>query len=188
MLRDATRPAHQRLERALPLGDPGLTLDAYRRILEALYGFYEPLEADLETTAGTSSGERVPIGGRQKVWRLRADLRALGARDASLDALPRCRCLPEVTTYARALGCLYVVEGATLGGSIVARALREHFGLGPNTGASFFHGYGVETGAMWRSFLAHLEASPASPAEVMGAALDTFRAYERWLRERRALR
>src|SRR6185437_6683163 len=46
-LKEATAPLHDSVERALPLAAPGLTLDAYRRILAAFLGFYVPLEAAL---------------------------------------------------------------------------------------------------------------------------------------------
>jgi heme oxygenase len=126
--------------------------------------------------------------GREKLWRLRDDLRAFGSTEGSIDALPRCTWVPEIATVPSALGCLYVTEGATLGGRIVARAVREHLGLGPSTGASFFEGYGAATAAMWRSFLDHLNASAPSPAEVLGAATETFVALERWLTTRGVLR
>jgi heme oxygenase len=186
-LRTATRSAHQRLEAALPLTDPGLTLEAYRGIVEAFYGFYAPLEAGLARVAeGSASG--LPIHGREKLGRLRGDLKALGATDASLDALPLCAAVPDLSTPGAAFGCLYVVEGATLGGRVIVRALRAGLGLGPTTGAAFFDGYGVETGAMWVSFCVQLVASPWDRGDTLAAAVATFVELERWLRQRGTLR
>jgi heme oxygenase len=185
-LRAATRSAHQRLEAALPLTDPGLTIDAYRVIVEAFHGFYAPLEAGLAKMATMSPG--FPADGRQKLGRLRSDLRALGASGASVDALPRCPAIPALLTPGAAFGCLYVVEGATLGGRVIVRKLRDHLGLGPMTGAAFFDGYGAETGAMWTSFCTQLDASPWPRAETLAAAVETFVELERWLGARGALR
>ena len=185
-LRAATRSVHQRLEATLPLTDPGLSIDAYRVIVEAFHGFYVPLEDLLAKMAAISPA--VPIDGRQKLGRLRSDLRALGASDAGVDALPLCPAVPALTTPGRALGCLYVVEGATLGGRVIVRKLRDHLGLGPTTGAAFFDGYGVETGAMWTSFCTQVDASPWPRAETLAAAVETFVALERWLGARGALR
>jgi heme oxygenase len=185
-LRAATRTVHERLEAALPLTDPGLTLAAYRVIVEAFHGFYAPLEPRLAKAAELSAGG-VPVGGREKRGRLRGDLLALGASDASVDALPLCAAVPDVTTPGAALGCLYVLEGATLGGRVIVRKLRD-LGLGPTTGAAFFDGYGVETGRMWASFCVQLVASPWERAETVAAAVATFVEFERWLRARGALR
>ncbi len=186
-LREATKEAHERLGRALPLTSPELTLDTYRVVVEAYYGFHAPLEPRLVAAAATSDGA-VPIRGREKLWRLRRDLRALGSTDGRIAALPQCSWVPDVSTVQRTLGCLYVIEGATLGGRIVARSVREHLGLGPSTGASFFEGYGPATGAMWRSFLECLNACETSRAEVVEAAVETFGALERWLSGRSVLR
>lgn len=186
-LREATKGIHERLGRALPLTNAELTLDAYRDVIEAYYGFLAPLETRLAVAASKSDG-LVPMRGREKLWRLRQDLRALGSTDGRIEALPRCTWVPEVSTVPRALGCLYVVEGATLGGRIVARAVGEHLGLGPSTGATFFDGYGPATGAMWRSFLDCLKACTTSRDEAVEAAVDTFAALERWLSVRGVLR
>jgi heme oxygenase len=183
-LRLATREAHERLETALPLTDPRLTRDAYRRLVEAFHGFYVPLEARL---AGVASAASAPAHERQKLVRLRADLLALGATEAGIDALELCPTVPEVATPGAALGCRYVVEGATLGGRVIAHALAKHLGLGPTTGAAFFEGYGVETATRWASFRVELDASPWPRAETLAAAVATFLDLERWLRARGAL-
>jgi heme oxygenase (biliverdin-IX-beta and delta-forming) len=186
-LRAATRAAHERLEAGLPLTHPGLTLEAYRGIVEAFYGFYAPLEARLARLAeGSASG--LPIHGREKLGRLRADLTALGATEARIDVLPLCAAIPDVSTPGAAFGCLYVVEGATLGGRVIVRSLRDRLRLGPTTGAAFFDGYGVDTGPMWASFCVQLAASPWERAETLAAAVATFVELERWLRQRGALR
>lgn len=181
-LREATRVIHERLERALPLTEPKLTVAAYRVIVEAFYGFYGPLEGRLVRMDG------LPIHGRNKVWWLRADLRALGASDAQVESLAVCANLPDVSTPARALGCLYVLEGATLGGRVIVRALGDHLGLSLENGAAFFEGYAAETRAMWRSFLGHLNASAEPRAEIIAAAVATFTSFEDWLANQGALR
>jgi heme oxygenase len=46
-LKSETRPHHERAERTVRLLEPGLTLEDYRRHLEALHGLFAPLEAEL---------------------------------------------------------------------------------------------------------------------------------------------
>jgi heme oxygenase len=185
-LRAKTREVHERLERALPLTDPDLTVDAYRVVVEAFYGFYAPLEPRLAALATGSDGAVPRRDG--KVSRLRADLRALGSSEMRVESLPLWACAPEEMTFARGMGCLYVVEGATLGGRVIVRALRDRLGIGPATGAAFFEAYGDQTGAMWRSFVTHLDSFPWPPAETAAAAMDTFLAFEYWLRAQGAAR
>jgi heme oxygenase (biliverdin-IX-beta and delta-forming) len=186
-LRRATRSAHDRLEARLPLLWPAASTVAYRRILEALFGFHAPLEARLTEVSKTFA----PLAWepRRKVLLLRTDLLALGATPAGIDALPRCEALPPVASAAEALGCLYVVEGATLGGRVIARRLRS-VGVSPASGGRFFHGYGAATGRMWTQFVEHLEGSSGTRAQrerTVATAVDLFGALEGWLERTGAL-
>jgi heme oxygenase len=51
-LKTETRPHHERAEKAVRLLEPGLTPDGYRRHLEALHGFYAPMEEVLAERLG----------------------------------------------------------------------------------------------------------------------------------------
>jgi heme oxygenase len=74
-------------------------------------------------------------------------LRVLGVDQLHLDdAQPLAR-----ANLNFAVGCLYVLEGATLGGQFISRHLAT-LGIGPANGGLFFHGYGAKTGEMWKSF------------------------------------
>ncbi len=66
------------------------------------------------------------------------------------------------------LGSIYVIEGSALGGRIVAPHLKTTLGIGPGHGASYFHGFGSQTGDMWRDYrvLASLEIGESSKAVV----------------------
>jgi heme oxygenase len=167
------------IERALPLASPGLTLDAYRHILSAFLGFYEPIEAGLIRVATKWSD--LDLHGREKVPRLRHDLAALGVSEAGLAAIPTCPAVPRIDGVPRALGCMYVLEGATLGGRMIERNLEQRLALDERSGAAFFHAYGAETGAMWRSFVARLNRQPPPFEAVLAAAVETFEYFEGWL-------
>ncbi len=184
-LRLETRERHVSIERALPLGEQRLQIDSYRRILKAFLGFYEPFETQLNRLASRLPNV-IPVQGRYKVPLLRGDLRALGLCEGELAAIPRCPCLPSIACPTTALGCMYVAEGATLGGQVISRRLKEHLGLEPGNGASFFAGYGVNTGAMWRSFVARLDAELPPYQGFVAAAAETFDCFARWLRARGA--
>ena len=180
LLRDRTRTAHDRAEEALPLLDASLEAARYRAILAGFWGFHAALEPRLAAVAelrelGVDPGER------RKLPRLEHDLRTLGADPARLPVAGK---VPNVESAAAALGCMYVLEGATLGGRVISRHLAAR-GIGPDTGGAFFAGYGDATGEMWKSFSAaigaYAEAHPESTDRIIHAADETFTLLERWL-------
>ena len=125
--------------------------------MEAFYRTLEPRLA--RTLAETMPSEYlVP-----RVTRLRADLDAL-----SLDW----RSLPEtvIPLDADGLGALYVLEGAAIGGQVIARHLDARLGFR----SAFFGGEGV--GPRWRAFRALLDAS--DDVGVVEGATATFLAFE----------
>lgn len=186
-LRQATRDAHGRLERRMPFMAPDFDLAAYRRLLGAFHGFYRPLEALLAAPAQAIAGLDWPE--RVKLPLLARDLRALGMTTAEIDALPPCGGLPALHERGRVLGCLYVLEGSTLGGQVVQRLLGQRLGADAGGALAFFGSYGPEVGARWRGFLRCLDAAPDAPlAEAAEqGAIDTFHALETWLQQRKAL-
>jgi heme oxygenase len=179
-LKAETAAVHARLEDALDLLGPSMDRDAYRRVLERFYGYYAALEPVL-AEAGASTG--MAGAERAKAPRLAADLAALGLTEAAIAALPRCAALPALDSPGAAWGCLYVVEGSTLGGQLMARHYGQTLGVTPEAGCSFFSGYGRETGARWGAFVTALDAHDTAEvrAQAPAAALDTFHTLARWM-------
>jgi len=184
-LKSETRPHHERAERVVRLMEPGLTPAGYRRHLEALYGLYLPLEGALAARlSGLFPELRLPE--RWKLPLLETDLRALGHDEASLARLPRLPSPPPLPGVPEALGALYVLEGATLGGQLLLRHLTRHFEGVPVGGFAFFRAYGETVGPMWKAFgeaLPRACPDPALAPRVVRGAQDTFEAFEAWLRE-----
>jgi heme oxygenase len=81
---------------------------------------------------------------------------------------------------------MYVLEGATLGGRVVSRSIHETLSIDARGAGSFFHAYGTETAPMWRSFVERLNRQPPPFDDIVGAALETFERFERWLLDRGA--
>ena len=188
-LKRETAEQHARVEAMLPLLDAGLTRDAYRRVLAAFYGFHRPLEPALWSAPGLAA-LGLHAAERRKVPLLERDLRALGLDDAALAALPDCARLPDVGTLPHAVGCLYVLEGATLGGRVIERRLVRTLGVDAARGGAFFASYGERVGPMWAAY----RAAAARYAEeggdenaVVAAAVETFASLARWLEERGSL-
>ena len=186
-LKRATADVHRRLETELGLLDPDLSLDRYRRILESFFGFYAPVEADMARLA--SAGLAVGFPMRARTGLIESDLRSIGLSRRELAALPRCAEPPRLSSRAQLAGCLYVVEGACLGGQYIAPVLRERLGLDESRGASFFVGDADGTRARWSLFLGWLEElvqGGAKTGEIVASARATFRALARWVEEGRA--
>ena len=179
-LRAETRAEHDAIEAALDMTGNGLTREVYRRVLERFYGFYAPLEPAIRAVGGWAD-RGLDLDARRKGPLLEADLRTLGV-DAPT-ALPLCDDLPHLVTPADCFGCLYVLEGSTLGGQFISRHVHRVLGVTPETGGRFFHGYGDKTGEMWQSFRAAVTGFVVSPADqdaTVAAAKDTFRKLHRW--------
>jgi heme oxygenase len=79
------------------------------------------------------------------------------------------RVFPVIETKAEALGALYVVEGSTLGGKKILKALRSH-GVSTDD-LHFLDPYGNDTRAYWCSFLRVLEHETAHQQSTMNACV-----------------
>lgn len=186
-LRLETRNEHEAVEQVLDLMAASLTREGYRRRLEQFYGFYAPLEKALLLRGKDKSTQSLPpstgsalVSRLNKSALLKKDLHRLGI--ATRD-LPLCPALPPQHTHADILGALYVMEGATLGGRLITQHIRATLGITPNTGGSFFEGYGYNTGKMWQT-MRQLLVNGASDASTENAivtnAITTFASLRRW--------
>lgn len=185
-LRETTAEAHRRVEAQLGLLELDLTVERYRAVLGWFYGYYEPLEQGLAGAAVTGPPRGFSISRRAP--RLERDLVSLGATRGDLAALPRCADLPTLATRAHVAGCLYVIEGASLGGQVITRSLGQRLGITPRSGGAFFAGEGPNTAARWRAVLGWLEQLAAEDAccdAVVASACETFATMERWFADRR---
>jgi len=179
-LKAETRGEHTAMEGTLDVMRDDFSLGDYRHLLERYFDFYAPVEAQLACVL-PSALPGLDFETRRKLPLLRADLAVLGGR--AEDTLAVGNALPPLHTPAQAVGCLYVLEGATLGGQIISRHVRRTLGLTPETGARFFHGNGARTAGMWRTFRAALDgfaADPATADAVVESANATFRSMRRW--------
>lgn len=147
----ATSASHRALEDQLPLMNADLSREDYCQFVSRFFGFYAPLETQLLASPHLHQFA-FDYASRQKTPRLAQDLLALGSTATALAAMPRCTDLPDCTTPEQLLGCLYVIEGATLGGRSITRHLQTHLSLTPESGAAFFDGYGAQTGSHWKAF------------------------------------
>lgn len=166
----------------MPVLDPRMSRETYCQLLRRFWGYYAPLEDSLRTEIEIYwPDDEYICSERAKAPQLAKDLHALGEFS---ELLERCSNLPELKTPAQILGCLYVIEGATLGGQIISKHLLANLGIGPETGAAFFNGYGLSNGNQWQSFRLFL-TSNAEPMyqdnEIVVSANATFQTLSQWL-------
>jgi heme oxygenase len=186
-LKRETAGLHKRLEAQLGLIEPEFSIQRYLRVLEIFYGFYAPVEASLVrlTAAGPPLG--FPLRARSEL--IESDLLALGLFRHELAELPRCTNLPRLSCPEDLAGCLYVLEGACLGGQVIAPTLRQRLGVDKGSGASFFVGDAEATSARWILVLTWLDAlvrAGARSEEIAASACATFLTLARWVEQQGA--
>ena len=184
LLKDVTRDSHLALERQMPLLDPALRPETYRHMVQQLFTYHRPLEAALLSSPGFAE-LGIAYAERAKTVRLARDLEASGLSIRDIEQLCDCESLPPLAHPSHIFGCLYVLEGATLGGQIVARHLLASLGLTADSGASYFSGYGVDTGPRWKAFCGLLTAYAArtdDQDDIVAGANATYATLSAWMR------
>lgn len=185
-LREVTEPAHERMHHHAGFAGAAagnIALDDYRSLLARLLGFHRAFEAAGDSAVRAGNFD-LALAERARAPMLVEDLIDLGMDRDDVDALPLARNVGVPTSEAGWLGALYVIEGSTLGGVQIARALKALFDEEGPRGRRFFLGYGERHGAMWRSFLDRLEQlgeRPGAADEAIEAAHETFAAFEAWM-------
>lgn len=183
LLREQTRPQHCALEQNLPWQEVCSSHSRYVGLLARFYGFYRVWEPAAESQL--RQGARAFMRARRKTSLLADDLRWFGWRDCDFAAAPgispaRLRLHGQAMT----LGSCYVLEGSTLGGQILSRALERQLGLQDGAGYSYFRSYGPGVHDAWTEFGNFLSVQLAHAPEVAAAvagAKTTFEVLGEWL-------
>jgi heme oxygenase len=185
VLKSSTAPQHKAVEQLMPFFRPGFSLQQYADTLAGFLGFFEPLETELAILHGLCAlGIDLTHRGRSHL--LHHDLRALGLSSSAIAALPRCQNLPLLKNRYNGLGCLYVLEGSTLGGQLIARELSRLFNIDETSGASFFLSHGSHTGEMWKEYCAVVRINVNDPIQqqaTVTTAQETFQKFDLWMRK-----
>lgn len=169
-LRRRTAPDHQRIESLLGLQE-AFELGWYGRVMVGFESFLAQWEPHMRAALPPHRHEWFDARRRHSL--AQRDLVALGlARD---DAPAGWR-IPLESPSA-ALGSLYVMEGSSLGGQLIARQLLRQHGRDGASGAAYFSGARERTGSQWREFLDLLARDDADGADhdaACAAACATF--------------
>jgi heme oxygenase len=137
-----------------------------------MYGFLAPYEAALLSHAATL-GPAWEIPERLRAHLILEDLHTEPSQ------LAQCPTMPPLATGPQLLGAMYVLEGSTLGGQVLARQLAK---AGSDL-RRYFMGYGDQTGPRWKAFCQLLAqaTTPTNEEEIVRSAIQTFQDLAAWL-------
>ena len=182
-LKEATKLQHQQLETTVDVMDQMLNAEDYEKLLRRFYGFYAAVEPPILRVFQKENID-FDYDARLKIPLLTRDLRFLNGADFDINTLEICLDAPPFETFAQTLGGAYVLEGATLGGQIIGRHLRDNLQFLPASGAAFFNSYGENVGKMWKAFGAMATAAAETldkDDEITASARNTFTKFDKWL-------
>lgn len=124
------------------------------------------------------------LSGRKKLTLIEEDLSFFSSQTSqspTFEALS----MPD-PSIGYALGCMYVMEGSTLGGKVILKHVSKTLGIVPTQGGAYFAGYGEETGHYWKTFLHTLQEYSVNhevDAEILKGAKDTFIAIKHYFEQ-----
>lgn len=170
-LRRATADLHARTEQHPLVGallSPALQTEQLAWLLCGFREFYALLEPKLSAGLPSSLLDRGYCY-QPRLPLLTADIADLVDKPPAVSGL--CRDIP-LPALNNPLGILYVVEGATQGGRVIAPALRASLALGPARGARYFHLFQRGQWQIVRQWLATTGIDGRQ--DVLASGCDTF--------------
>ncbi|HEY0676730.1 MAG TPA: biliverdin-producing heme oxygenase [Chitinophagaceae bacterium] len=180
-LKEATNESHAALEK-LVIAKIRQTnsSDRYLHLLEMFYGFYKPVEEQIDSHIDRA--HFTDYSQRRKSEALLQDMHNLEAGSR----LMLCQDLPSISDSVSCLGALYVLEGSTLGGSVISKLLKKELGDEAPEFFLFFNCYGDSARDMWYEFKEKLNSyttNEAAHLKMIEAANETFVKFKTWILE-----
>ena len=146
-----------------------LTLPDYQKIMLVNYLVHSVVEPEIEHTLSSEIKKELDFDSRRKTAALLLDV-----KKSEIDFIEDF----FLENNEEALGAMYVLEGATLGGNIIRKQLKNI----PQFKEITFHYYGIyqnEMSKMWTSFLEILDKNISSNQQlsVLKGAEKTYRLF-----------
>lgn len=179
-LKEETSKAHLHTEKLLLKKLKAMrSIQDYQHILKIFYGFFHPVELLISEHINPSILPDYTLRGASD--KIANDLAMLN----NVVPLPVSAAVPQIRNIPQAAGAMYVIEGSTLGGQVIARMIRENPGIQVSDDAlTFFRGHDDNTIPMWKTFQGFLNdrfTSEAQIREVTSAATETFSKMSEWI-------
>lgn len=179
-LKEATQTQHNQLEELMfvkNIMDKNLTIHQYKQILTTNYVTHLVYEDAIHNAVNKNKATQLNIDERYKLPALKLDLEeavidpeALSEKFHSLNKIIE---IDEAT----ALGAMYVLEGATMGGAVIVKQLRLNPNFTEDLKFNYYNIYSENLMKNWKSFVATLNELPeAAHQKALNGALYMFEA------------
>jgi heme oxygenase len=179
-LKEKTKSYHDTIERnpyAAALFRQKFDNAALLPYLIKFWGFHLPIEERLGAFPDWQA-YNFDFTKRRKLSLLQKDLLNLGLSQEQIENIPLCQDLPELKSFAQALGAMYVLEGSTLGGRFILQQMQKTI----QRGCAYFDSYGEKTPSMWKEFCNLLDSYSANQEdEILSAAIQTYEKLNAWM-------
>lgn len=141
------------------------TFDDYKKIIRNNYLMLLNSENQIIESLSTNFSDKLDLDKRKKLSLIEKDLSSLALETEQASQKV------EISNQNEALGMLYVIEGSTLGGNVIAKQLSKTEGF-KNVTFNFFGCYQENTGLMWKNFKEVLdsEVKEENYGEVLAGA------------------
>ncbi|RZK39428.1 MAG: hypothetical protein EOO90_18755 [Pedobacter sp.] len=161
-LKAETAQAHNDLEQAMFVNDimkKTLTQDQYQDLLAANYLTHLFYERAIFKALSPQIADQLDLTSRDKIAALEEDIEQAGLQQSSLQTLIS-ESIEPIQDSAFALGAMYVLEGATLGGSVIVKQLKLNPNFKETQTFGYYGCYGDKLIPNWQQFLSVLNALP----------------------------
>lgn len=183
-LRTHTSTLHSELEQtplSLALLDTEVSSHNYVAYLQKMRGIIDFYEGNVFPVLANTLPD---LSEREKLAFIDKDLKyfSLDTKDIPVFQNPEA----ENPTIGYAFGCMYVMEGSTLGGKVILKHVSKVLGIVPDEGGTYFGAYGEQTGHYWKTFLHNLQEYSTNnncDAEIITGAKDTFTAIKHYFEQ-----
>lgn len=176
-IKNSTDLFHSRVEKQLGavLFDKNMTQQSYLKILIAMHSSYSIMEGAISTFSTTKQ----LLVGRSKLSWLNQDIAYLQAsQDAPSVNFYKHDDLKNICNVSHAFGMMYVMEGATMGGGHIHKALKKHKWINELEGIHFFYSYGELREQKWAEYIHALKQYhnqyPNSTDDILLGANEAF--------------
>ena len=184
-LKSRTKESHDRIE-ALAYSHKimggTITLTEYQELILKNYWFHAIAENALDKALSPEAKVELDFENRRKLSYLWQDLEELGLKElAQYPRLPKF----ELEGATAALGAMYVMEGATLGGAIIRRELNKNKSICQASSMNYYTCYGTNIGPYWKQFMGYMADNITTEGDCEAAAsqaISTFELFEQILK------
>lgn len=161
ILKSATKNQHDELENLMfvqEIMSKTLNLDQYRTVLATNYRVHAAIESQIHEALDQQLRDQLAVTGREKTAALEKDLVEAGLDKEELAAFDLSFVQLSKPSVAAALGAMYVLEGATLGGNVILKKLRAS-PVFATFNLYYYNVYGENLVPNWKSFVQVLNSS-----------------------------